>query len=404
EETTKQLEKAAKEVSQMVKVPGFRPGQAPMEILKKHVRDGAIEGHMIDTALPETYTKAVKQENLEVISRPHVKILTDVPLKYEAIVAIYPEVKISGYDKVKIKPQDTKVEDKEVDEVLEDVRKRHAVYNKVDRPARHKDRLTIDFEGFDSGGAPLENTQSKGHPVILGENTLVPGFEDNLIGTKKGDEKEFTVTFPKDYFHEPFKGKKVTFKVAVHEVEEMQMPEMDAEFIKKIAGEEKPLEEVKTTIRKNLEEEKIHAEKVRRENRFLDKLADMVKVEIPDILVEEEIDGMLEEMQNGLSERGISMNQYLENTKKTIEDLRKQRRPEAEKRLKLRFALHQIFKQDKIEATEEDMKKEFDHIMALYPEGEKEKVEKEYKEGSYLRRRLENKICMEKLFAMHLSE
>lgn len=136
EETTKYLEKAAKQVSEMVKVPGFRPGQAPLEVLKKHVKEGAIEAHMLDLAIPETYTEAVKKEDLQVVSRPQVKITSDVPLKYEATVAIYPEVKISGYDKIKVKPADSKVEDKDVDAVLDDIQKRQAKYVKVDREAK----------------------------------------------------------------------------------------------------------------------------------------------------------------------------------------------------------------------------------------------------------------------------
>lgn len=402
EETIKYLEKAAKQVSEMVKIPGFRPGQAPLEIVKKHVKEGAVEGHMLDIAVPPTYTEAIKKENLEVISRPNVNLLSDVPLKYEATVAVYPEVKISGYDKINIKAQDTRVEDKDVEEVLTDIQRRRATYQKVDRAAQKGDRVEIDFEGFDDGGAPLENTQSKHHPVIIGDGTLVPGFEDELIGLKKDDEKEFKVTFPKEYFHKPFQGKKVTFRVKVHEVEEIKLPDLSPDFLKEIAGEEKSVDEVKETIRSNLKQEREHGEKMRRENEFLDKLADMTKVEIPSALIEEEIDGMMEEFLSELEQRGHSMQQYLEGAKKTMEELREQRRKEAEKRLKLRFGLQQVFEQEKIVATEDDLKKEMQHILELYPENERAKLETEYKEGSYLRRRLENKIKMEKLFATYL--
>lgn len=402
EETTKYLEKAAKQVSEMVKVPGFRPGQAPLEVLKKHVKEGAIEAHMLDLAIPETYTEAVKKEDLQVVSRPQVKITSDVPLKYEATVAIYPEVKISGYDKIKVKPADSKVEDKDVDAVLDDIQKRQAKYVKVDREAKKGDRAEIDFEGFDDGGAPLENANSKHHPVIIGDNTLVPGFEDELIGLKKGDEKEFTLTFPKDYFHKPFQKKKVTFKVKVHEIEEVQKPEFTPEFLKQITGQDKTLDEVKKDIKENLEREREHAEKNRQEDEFLDKVADITKVDVPNALLEEEIDGMMDEFKSSLEERGLTLAQYLEGAGKTMEEVRDMRKKEAEKRLKLRFGLQQIFKQEEITATEEDMKKEMETIMALYPEAERDKLQKEYEEGSYLRRRLENKIMMDKLFATYL--
>jgi len=402
EQTTKYLEKAAKEVSGMVKIPGFRPGQAPLEILKKHVKEGVIESHMIDSALPITYSEAVKKEKVEVISKPHIKIVSDVPLKYEATVAVYPEVKVNGYDKINIKPEKIKVEDKDVEAVIKDIQKQRAVYKKVDRIAKKGDRVEIDFEGFDEGGASLENTKSKHHPLILGEGTMVPGFEDNIEGLKKGDEKEFTVSFPKEYFHKPFQGKKVKFKVNVHEVEEIELPELTSEFLKQVTGEEKTLEDTQKMIRENLEHEKKHNDKTRMENEFLDKLADMTKVEIPEVLVEEEIDGIMEEFKNEMSQKGITMPDYLAQAKKTIADLREQRRKEAEKRLKLRFGLQELFKKEKIEVTEDDLKKELETMLALYPETERKKLKEEYKEGSYLRTRMENKVRMEKLFARFL--
>lgn len=403
EKTKKFMEQAAKQVSEMVKVPGFRPGHAPLDLLKNHVREGAIESHMIDIALPETYSEAVKKENLQVVSRPKVTIISESPLKYEAVVAVYPEVKISGYDRIKVKKEDAKVEDKDVEEVLKDIQKRHAVYKEVDREAKKGDRVEIDFMGYDEGGAYLEKTESKHHPVVIGDGNFVPGFEESLIGLKKGEKKEFTVTFPKEYFHKPFQGKKVTFKVGeCHMVEEVQMPEWSAEFIKEIAGEEKSLDELKTNVRENLARERGHQEKVRREDNFLDEVANLAKVDLPEALIEEEIDSMLEEFKSELEGRGLTLQAYLEGAKKEIKDLRDQRRKEAEKRLMLRFGLQQIFQQEKIDATDEDMKKEITHVLELYPEAERAKVQAEYDSGSYLRRRLENKIKMQKLFDAYL--
>lgn len=404
ERTRKLYDKAAAQVSEMVKVPGFRPGHVPLEVLKKHVKPDALEAHMLDIALPETYAEAVKKENLQVVTQPKVKILSGEPLKYEAVVAVYPEVEISGYDKIKIPSEDAKVEDKDVDEVLEDVRKRRAAYKDVDRAAKNGDKLEIDFEGFDDGGAPLENTKSLNHPVVLGEGSLVPGFEEELTGLKKDDNKEFTVTFPKDYFHQPFRGKKVTFKVKVNRVQEIELPEFTDEFLKELTGTDKPLEEVKKDIKHNLLHEKEHAVKVKREDAYLDKIADLVKVEIPDSLLEEEIDSMVEEFKSQLEGRGIDLKQYLEQTKKELKDLSEMRRKEAEKRLRLRFALHQIFEQEKITASKEEIDHEIKHILELYPEAERENVLAEYKEGSYLIKRLENKIKMDKLFAAYLGK
>jgi trigger factor len=295
------------------------------------------------------------------------------------------------------------VEEKDVEEVLEGIRKRHAAYKEVERPAQKGDRVEIDFAGFDEGGAPLDNTTSKNHPLVIGENTLIPGFEEEIVGMKKGEDKKFKITFPKDYHHKPFQHKKVDFKVTLNMIEEGTLPEWTPEFIKEVTGHDKTLEEVKKIIRENLLLDRQEAEKVRRENAFLDEIIKHTKVEIPEILIEEEIDMMIEEFKNELEKQaGVTIEQFLEQNKKEMKELRNDRRKEAEKRLTLRFGLQKLFEQEKIEATKEEMDKEMDHIIGLYPKDEQHKVRKEYKEGSYLVRRLENKLKMDKLFAKFL--
>jgi trigger factor len=402
--TEKFMQKAARQISEMVKIPGFRPGMAPLEILKNHVPAEKIEMHMLDIALPETYSDAIVKEKIQAVSRPKINILSNKPLKYEAVVAVYPEVKITGYEKIKIKKPEIKLEDKEIMEVLTDLRKRQASHKEVDRAAKMGDKVDVDFEGFDEGGALLESTKSKNHPLVLGEGSLVKGFEEELVGLKKDDKKSFKITFPKDYFHKPFQGKKVEFKVEVKKVEEVQLPELNAEFFKKITGMEKTLDQIKDDIRKNLEHEKKHQASMHQENDFLEKIIDLTKVELPEALVEEEIDGILEEFKNDLEGRGISLQQFLEANKKELKDLREQYRKEAEKRLTLRFGLQKLFEQEKLEVNGDEMKAEIEHIIGLYPEKERAKIRQDYKEESYLWRRLENKLKMEKLFDRYLEK
>jgi trigger factor len=404
EQMHKYLEKAAKQISQMVKIPGFRPGHAPMDVLKKHVREEAFDGHLVDIAVPETYGEAVQKEQVKAISRPKITVLQQSPLKYEAVVAVYPVVTVSGYEKAKIEKKEAKVEPKEIEDVLAEIQKHRATSKDVERAAQKSDKVEIDFQGFDEGGALLENTDSKNHPLVIGEGSLVPGFEDSLIGMNKGETKEFTVTFPKDYFHKPFQGKNVKFKATMNRVQEPILPEWTPEFIKQVVGEDKTLDEVKETIQKNLQEEKNHSETVRRENKFLEQIVESTKVEVPDTLVEEEIDGMIDEFKNELEGKGITMEQFLAQTQKEIKDLREERRKEATKRLTLRFGLQQIFEQDKIEVTPDDIAKEMDHVISLYPANEQAKMRKEYVEGSYLMRRLENKLKMDKLFEKYIGK
>lgn len=404
EQSQKYFEQAAKQVSAVVKVPGFRPGHAPLDQLIKHVPQEKIEMHMLDIALPEVYSKAILQEKIQAVSRPKINIISVRPFKFEATVAIYPEVKITGYDKIKTKKNEVKVEDKEIDQVLDEVRRSRATHKEVDRPAQKGDKVEINFEGFDEGGAALENTKSTNHPLVLGDNTLIPGFEDQLIGLKKDEKKSFHITFPKDYFHKKFQNKKVEFKVEVKRVEQIELPQFTPEFLKEIAGSDKSLDEIKATIKENIQHDKEHQEKVRRENELLEKIIELTKVELPEQLVEEEIDGIIDEFKNDLERKGITLDKFLEANKKELKDLREQHRKEAEHRLILRFGLNNIFEQEKYVVTPEQLQKEIEHIIALYPEKEREKISKEYSEGSYLLRRLENKLKMEKLFESLLHE
>ncbi len=405
ERLEKFMEKAAEQISTHFKIPGFRPGHVPLDVLKQHVNEEGIEAHMLDIALPETYTEAVMKEKLQVVSRPKVEIKSKSPLVYEATVAVYPTVEVKGYEKIDIKKEEPKVEEKDVQEVLDGILKRHTTYKEVEREAKKGDRVEIDFQGFDEGGAPLDNTSSKNHPLVIGDNSLVPGFEDELVGMKKGETKKFKVTFPKEYFHKPFQGKKVEFKVTLNMVEEGTKPEWTPDFIKQVTGQEQSMDDVKKVIRENLTQDRQQAEKVRRENAFLDKIIEHTKTDIPETLVEEEIDVMIEEFKSELEQRaGVTIEQYLEQNKKDIKDLRKDRRKEAEKRLMLRFGLQKLFELEKIDVAKEELDKEMEHIIDLYPKNEQYKVRKEYKDGSYLKRRLENKMKMDKLFERFLGK
>ena len=398
ERSQKYLEQAAKRISAEVKIPGFRPGHAPLDVVRNHVGEAAIDSVIMDFAIPDTYVEAIAKEKVAAISRPRINILNDKPLKYEAVVAVYPEVEVTGYDKINITKKDDKVTDKDVEEVLNEIRKNRATFKEIDRAAKMGDRATVDFEGFDDGGAVLENTKSKNHPVILGDGTLIKGFEEEIVGLKAGEEKTFNITFPKDYFHKTFQNKLVKFNIKLTKLEEVVLPELNEEFIEMLAGEKTSIEEVKKNIKENLQHEKEHNEKDRRENEFLEEVIKITKVEIPETLLDEELDGMVQEFKADLESNGIQFVDYLKNTDKTIEDLKKDRTKEATKRLTLRFGLNKIFEEEKVEVTKEDLDHEISHLKELYPPKEQYKIEKEYKEGSYMVKRLENKLKIEKLF------
>lgn len=402
EETQKFLERAAVEVSKAVDVPGFRKGTAPLHVLKKHVREGAIEAHMIDIAIPDTYTKAVLQEKLHVLSRPQVKIIADDPLHYEAVVAVYPEVKVSGYEKISIKPEKITVEDKEIDEFLLNFQKQYATYKEVDRPAQKGDRMEIDFEGFDEGGASLERASSKNHPFVLGEGTLLPDFENAMYGLKQGDEKTFTMPFPEDYHYEPFRNKKVTFKVKVHFVQEIVLPELTPEFLKEKLQADLTLEQIRKNLYSSFERDKKQKERERHENELLEKITESTEVDLSPQLVEEEINDMVEDFKQDLQERSIDLDRYLEINKMELKDLREKYRKQAEQRLTLRFGLFKVYEQENIEASDAEVEQEIEARLARYPESEKEKARSMYSEEGSGRYRIQNTIKLTKLFDKYL--
>ncbi len=391
-------QKAAKRLSEQVKIPGFRPGTAGYEVVKLHVGEAGIIRQMIDMALPETYSKAVTDEKLPVVSRPDVHIVSEEPLVYEATVALLPDVKVTDYKSIKVESDAVKLEDKDVDNVLDNLRKYYATYTPIDRPVQKGDKVEIDFNGTDTEGKPIEGTASKNHPLVVGDNSLIPGFEDNLIGMKLGETKTFAVTFPKDYHAAQFQGKVVNFETTMQKADESHLPEVTDEFAEKVTGEKKTVAELKNDIRKNLETQRNTEEKMRQEDKLLEKILEKTEVEIPEQLITEEVDYILEDMKADLAEKGITFEQFLKGTKKTQEDLEKENRKEAEKRIKIRLALQFLFTEEKIEVEDKDMDVELAEIVASYPDNEKEKAIQQYKKDHQMMLRVKNRAMLRKLF------
>jgi len=381
------IESAAKSLSKEVKIDGFRPGNVPYDVLVSHVGKDMIVNTALDTAIPRILTNVIKDEKLEVIARPRVDILSKDPVTLKVTAPVYPEIKVEGYDKVKVKVKEVKVDDKDIDEALKNVQKQFITWKQVLRGVQKGDKVEMDFDGFDEGGAPLEGTQSKNHPIIVGEKMMVPGFEDNLIGMQTGEEKDFDLTFPADYHKKSFQSKKVKFHVKINKIEESELPEVNEEFIEKISGKKTPIDEFRKNVKADLEEYKQSEEKKNNEQILLEKFLDVTKTEFSEILVDEEVEYMLHEMKHDMSHRGLSFDQYLQYTKKTEEDIRKDMGKEALKRLTLRFGLNEIMDKEKIEITDDEIEKRIKDIPDLKQEDVRE-----------IRGRLVNSMRLERLF------
>jgi len=386
----KDLETAANEISKEVKIPGFRPGKVPYETLLQHVGKDLVLNHALDTAIPRVLADVIKKEQLQVIARPKVEVVSLEPLKFKAIVALYPEITVNGYEKIKIKSKEVKVGEKEVDDAIKNVQKELAAWKPHEEAAEKGDKVEIDFEGFDEGGAVLEGTKSVNHPLVLGEGMMVPGFEENLIGLKTGEIKDFILTFPKDYHKKNFQDKKVKFNVKINRILRPNYPDINDEFVGKYLGQGKNVEDFRKTIQDDLVNYRSMEEKKRTENELLDKILTLVKADFSEILIDEEVEYILSEMKHDMSHHGLKFEDYLSHLKKTEEEIRKELRKEAEKRLKLRFGLNAIMDSEKIEVSDKEIQ---DEMKKLGLDKEKNALE-----NNEVKARLINSVRINKLF------
>ena len=274
----------------------------------------------------------------------HQKIKIDSqedPLKYVATVAVMPEITIKDYKSIKVKKEAVKVTDKDVQEVLDDMLRYVTTWKDVDRKAKKGDRAELEFEGFDKGKS-LEGTKSSNHPVILGQGNLIPGFEEEVVGMKTNEEKEFDITFPKDYHSDEFKGRKVKFKVKLQRLEESEIPELTEETIEKLSGKKTKPAEFKKEIEKNLKERKELEAKQKQENDYIEQLLKKSKTELPKALIDEEVHYIIHDMKHEVEGKGMKWEQFMEQSKMTHADLHTKYEPEAERRIMIRLALQQL--------------------------------------------------------------
>ncbi len=389
--------KACEDISKEVSIKGFRAGHIPQHILEGYVEKKYIDARTQEIAIQRAYADVVVKENIQIVSRPKIKIEKDEPFEFIATVAILPEVDLKDYKSIKVKKEEAKVGKKDIEDVLSDMKKYSTTYKEVDRASKKGDRVEVDFEGFDDKNVAVPNTKSQNHPVILGEGSLVKGFEEELTGMKKGDKKEFDITFPKDYGKKDFQNKKIKFRTELKMVEEAIIPQIDEAFIEKMTGKKQTVAEFEKEIEENIKMRKEVEAKQKRENQYIEELLKIVKVEIPDTLIDEEVEYILHEMKDEIEMKGLEFNKFLESAKVKEEDLRKKYRPEGEKRIKIRLALQTLIKKEDIKVTDEQIKEEFEKTKMSYPKQEHAKMDKEFKGGS-LPNQLANRIALRKLF------
>ncbi|HEX5447956.1 MAG TPA: trigger factor [Candidatus Saccharimonadales bacterium] len=340
-----------------VKVPGFRAGKAPENLIEKHVNQQALLDEFMEHALNELYRRAVEQENIRPLSTPNVQLKKFVPysqLEFEVQTEVLGPIKLPNYKTIKQTKTKVQVTAKDVDEVIESLRQRTAERTGVTRPAKTGDEVLIDFSGSDKAGKPISGADGKDYPLPLGSNTFIPGFEENLSGAKAGDSRQFTVTFPKDYGVEALRGQKADFKVQLKRVSELKLPKVDDEFAKKV-GPFANLKELKSDVKKQLTAERQSQADVEYQNKLVRKIAEKTQMNVPRGLVDEENRRMEEQEKQNLAYQGQTWQEHLKSEGITEEQHRQRNYPQAEERVKIGLILSEIAEREGVSVTPEEV-------------------------------------------------
>ncbi len=367
DEVEKALDRAFNKNKNKVSIPGFRKGKAPRAVVEKMYGPEIFYEDAANDMIETAYDKAYDECGEEIVSTPEIEVVQiekGKPFIFTAKVALKPEIKLGKYKGVKIAKIDTEVTEDEVNAAIDKERENSARSVSVDRPVQDKDETMIDFEGFVDGVA-FEGGKGENYPLTIGSGAFIPGFEEQLIGAKKGDEVEVKVTFPEDYHAEELKGKEAVFKCKINEVKEKELPELDDEFASEVS-EYETFAEYKDSVKKGLEEKKAKEAKDQKEDAVIDAIIEASEMNIPEAMLETQKRQMIQDFAQRIQSQGLSMDQYMKFTGLTADKLLEQMAPQAEKRIKSRLVLENVVKAEKIEISDEDYENELKRMSEDY--------------------------------------
>ncbi len=397
EELKPHLENAAKEMSNEVKVPGFRPGQAPYDVMKKHVPEAKIYEQAFYKVVNKTLVEAVKKENIDFIGQPKVdleKVAPGNPMTYKATLALMPKVKLGDYTSFKAKKKEVKADQKKVDKTFQDLLEMRAKETLVKREAKKGDKTIIDFV-VKQNKVAIEGGEAKDYNVIIGDNQFIPGFEDEVVGMKAGEEKTFQLTFPEDYHQKAMAGKKCDFEVKLKSVFERVLPELDDQLAQSFNF--KTVAEFKKQIEDNISKELKQKEDQRLELALLEEVMERSEFDpLPGMLVDSEVHKMMHELEQQIGQSGAKLEDYLKSIKKTKEELEKEFKTQATKRIKTALITKEVSKAEKLEATDKEVEAELAKMKEAYktmPEMAEQIKHPEYK--GYLKNMMANRKVFE---------
>ncbi|MDD6484409.1 MAG: trigger factor [Clostridiales bacterium] len=357
EDFDKAINQAYRKNAKKFNIPGFRKGKAPRAIVEKYYTEAVFYDDAINAVLPEAYEAAVKEAELDVVAKPEIdveEIKKGEPVVFTALVTTKPEVKLGEYKGIEVEKIDYTVTDEDVTKDLEASQKRNARLVSVDdRPVAEGDIAVIDFEGFVDGVA-FDGGKGENYELEIGSGTFIPGFEEQLVGANIDDLVDVNVTFPEEYHAEELKGKEALFKVKVNEIKLRELPELDDDFASEIS-EFETMEEYKADLKKKLEAQAEEKAKTETENKVVDKAVENAEFELPDAMVEAQIDRLINDFAQRLQYQGMNLDMYMQYTGQTIESMREQFAEQAKKQLSGSLVLEAIAKAEGIEAGPEEI-------------------------------------------------
>ena len=368
------IKKAFNKNKNRFSIPGFRKGKAPQAMIEKMYGEGVFYEDAADEAINASYAEAMKESGLDIVSRPEVtieKIGKDEPFVYSALVTVKPEVTLGQYKGVEVEKADASVSAEDVEAELKKVQEQNARLLTVeDRGVEDGDQTVIDFEGFVDGKG-FEGGKAEDYPLTIGSHSFIDTFEEQLIGKKIGEECEVNVTFPTEYHAADLAGKPATFKVTVKEIKVKELPELNDEFASEVS-EFDTLDEYKKDVEKKLAEKKEIEANSKNEDAVVAKVVENATMEIPDKMIDAQAENMVQDMARRMQSQGLSLDMYLKYTGMTVEQMKEQARPDAEKRIRTRLVLEAVAKAENIQISDEKV----DEEVAKMAEAYKMEVEK----------------------------
>ena len=352
------IQTAYRKMVKKIMIPGFRKGKAPMKVIENYYGASVFYEDAFDAIFPEIYQEALKEHDVQVVDRPELDIQQigkGQELKFTVEVYVRPDVKLGEYKGLGIEKETAEVTDDDVSADIERARNRAARFIEVtDRAAKLDDEVNIDYAGF-LGDEQFDGGTAKNHDLVLGSGSFIPGFEDQLVGAQVGEERDVNVTFPEEYHAENLAGKPVVFKVKVNSIREKDVPALDEDFVKEVSETANTVDEYKAEIRAKLEKQAADKADAAFENAVIEKVVENAEIDIPQAMVEDQIDSMLRDMEMRMMYQGMKLDDYFKYTGQTREQVREMYKPQAEERVRTQLVIEAVMKAEDIKATDEEV-------------------------------------------------